>query len=299
MEYPFYTCDVFTDVRFGGNQLAVVPRAAGLRDGQMQQIAREFNFAETAFVLPPESGHTRRVRIFTPTREVPFAGHPNIGTAAMLAAHGELGAVGARLEVVFEELAGLVSVSIEPRADGRFWCELAAPESLTLGPAVPVAAVARAASLADGDIVTTTHDPRAGSVGLAFLLAEVRNRAALQRARPDITALDRLAGPEFGQPYLHLYARTSDGFDLRTRQFSSGDPMLEDAATGSANAALAGLLAHYHPDTDGTFRWRIAQGVEMGRPSVLEARADKRGGHVTNVWIAGETVAMTTGLFAL
>ena len=81
MKYRFYTCDVFTDTRFGGNQLAVLPTAEGLTDGQMQQIAREFNFAETSFVFPPETGHTRKVRIVTPACEVPFAGHPNIGTA--------------------------------------------------------------------------------------------------------------------------------------------------------------------------------------------------------------------------
>ncbi|MDX2058351.1 MAG: PhzF family phenazine biosynthesis isomerase, partial [Gemmatimonadales bacterium] len=97
MRYRFVTCDVFTDVRFGGNQLAVFPRATGLTDGQMQQIAREFNLAETTFVFPPEAGQTRKVRIFTPACEVPFAGHPNIGTAAMLAAHGELGDVGQSL----------------------------------------------------------------------------------------------------------------------------------------------------------------------------------------------------------
>jgi trans-2,3-dihydro-3-hydroxyanthranilate isomerase len=106
--------------------------------------------------------------------------------------------------------------------------------------------------------------------------------------------LERLAR-EHGHPYLHLYVRTADGFDLRTRQFSANDPMPEDAATGSANAALAGLLAHYDAAGSGAFRWRIAQGVEMGRPSVLEARAEKRQGRVTGVWIGGETVAVTEG----
>lgn len=120
-----------------------------------------------------------------------------------------------------------------------------------------------------------------------------------RRPRPDVAALDRLAGPEFGQPYLHLYTRDGDGFDLRTRQFSSSDPLLEDPATGSANAALAGLLAHYDRSASAAFRWRIAQGVEMGRPSVLEARAEKQDGRVVNVWIGGEVGGVTEGLLEL
>src|SRR5512141_2700328 len=133
MRYRYFICDVFTDTRFGGNQLAVLPEAAGLTDRQMQQIAREFNFAESTFVLPAEQGHTRRVRIFTPVREVPFAGHPNVGTAFVLAATGELGAIADSLSVTFEERAGLVPVVIRRLDDLRFSCELSAPESLTLG----------------------------------------------------------------------------------------------------------------------------------------------------------------------
>ncbi|MBL8986115.1 MAG: PhzF family phenazine biosynthesis protein [Gemmatimonadetes bacterium] len=294
MRYRFVTCDVFTDVRFGGNQLAVFPRATGLTDGQMQQIAREFNLAETTFVFPPEAGQTRKVRIFTPACEVPFAGHPNIGTAAMLAAHGELGDVDQSLSVVFEEEAGLVPISIARRPGDRFHCELQAPAPLTLGPEVPAAAVAAAATLTEADVVTTTHPPRAGSVGLGFLLTEVRDPATLARAKPNVAALERLAR-EFDQPYLHLYTHADDGFDLRARQFSAGDPLLEDPATGSANAALAGLLAHTDRSGRTAFRWRIAQGVEMGRPSVLEARAAKRDGRVEAVWIGGEVIGVTDG----
>lgn len=295
MRYRFFTCDVFTAVRFGGNQLAVFPQADGLTDRQMQQIAREFNLAETTFVFPAEAGQTRKVRIFTPACEVPFAGHPNIGTAAMLAAHGELGEIGTSRTVVFEEQAGLVPITITRRPGGRFHCELEAPAPLTLGPGVPVEAVAAAASLTEADIVTTTHHPQAGSIGLSFLLAEVPDPATLARARPNLAALERLAGPEFGQPYLHLYARTDDGFDLRARQFSASDPLLEDPATGSANAALAGLLAHHDRSDRSEFCWRIAQGVEMGRPSVLEARAAKRDGQVISVWIGGEVIGVTEG----
>ncbi len=118
MQHRYYICDVFTDTRFGGNPLAVLPQADGLSDRQMQQVAREFNFSESAFVFPSEAGHTRRVRIFTPTAEVPFAGHPNIGTAFVLATAGELGESDDSTTVTFEEKAGLVPIAIH-RRDGQ------------------------------------------------------------------------------------------------------------------------------------------------------------------------------------
>src|SRR5438477_1350335 len=126
MDYHYYICDVFTDTRFGGNQLAVLPEAVGLSAEQMQQIAREFNFSESTFVLPAEAGHTRRVRIFTPTAELPFAGHPNVGTAFVLAAAGELGGLDEPITVTFEEKAGVVPISIQRRGRTGIWCELAA-----------------------------------------------------------------------------------------------------------------------------------------------------------------------------
>src|SRR5262245_65906836 len=118
MRYRYLICDVFTDRLFGGNPLAVLPDARGLSDRRMQQIAREFNFSESTFVLPPEAGHTRRVRIFTPTTEVPFAGHPNVGTAFALAATGELGPIDAPRTITIEEKAGLVPIVIPRRGDG-------------------------------------------------------------------------------------------------------------------------------------------------------------------------------------
>jgi len=296
MRYRYYTCDVFTDTRFGGNQLAVLPEAAGLRDEQMQQIAREFNFSESTFVLPPQAGHDRRVRIFTPTGEVPFAGHPNIGTAFVLASMGVFGPLEAPRTVTFEEQAGLVAVAIRKGYGGRISCELTAPQSLTLGRTVAVQSVAAAVSLSTDDIVTTSHAPQVASVGLPFLIAELRDRGALERARPDIAGLEGLVAAGLDQSDVHLYVRTADGFDIRARMFSPLDGIPEDPATGSANCALVGLLSHLDETANGSFRWRIAQGVEMGRPSVLEARTEKRGGKVVNVWIGGESVPVGEGL---
>src|ERR1041384_4276696 len=133
VKYRYFICDVFTETRFGGNQLAVLPQADGISAEQMQQITREFNFAETSFVFPPKAGHTRHVRIFTPAREVPFAGHPNVGTAFVLATIGELGEVDSSLSVTFEEEAGLVSITIQKRDGKVASCELTAPQSLSIG----------------------------------------------------------------------------------------------------------------------------------------------------------------------
>jgi len=295
MRYQYFLCDVFSDRQFGGNQLAVLPNAVGLRTAQMQQIAREFNFSESAFVFPAEAGGTRKVRIFTPTDEVPFAGHPNIGTAFVLAASGALGKFGEQLDVVFEELAGMVPIRICRRAGERIWCELAAPEALSLSPPIDLALVARAANLIEADFMTQSHPPLHASVGLKFILAEVTDRAALARSRPNTEGFEALRDGGTGPPDLLLYTRSADEYDLRARMYAPLDNVPEDPATGSANCALAGLLTLLNNAEHGEFAYRIAQGVEMGRPSVLEARARKRDGVVETVWIGGESVMVAEG----
>ncbi len=294
MKYRFYICDVFTDRRFGGNQLAVLPGASGLSDEQMQQIAREFNFSESTFVFPPEFGHTRKVRIFTPANEVPFAGHPNIGTAFVLATIGELGPIEAEIKVTFEEKAGLVPITIQQSEGKGLWCELKAPEKISLGKSIPAQTVASAVSLAEDDIVIDTHLPQVASVGLPFIIAELKDRSALQRARTNVNGLEALVA-EGITPDIHLYLHSKDEFDIRARMFAPLDGVPEDPATGSANCALAGLLSHYNAAPTGSFNWRIAQGVEMGRPSVLEARAEKKNGKVQDTWIGGTCALVSEG----
>ncbi len=295
MRYRYYICDVFTDTRFGGNPLAVLPEAGGLSERQMQQVAREFNFSETAFVFPPEAGHTRRVRIFTPAAEVPFAGHPNIGTAFVLATAGELGEIDSSTTVTFEERAGLVAIAIHRRDGHAIWCELVAPERLTVGRTIPAGSLASALSLGPDDVITVTHLPQVASVGLPFLIAELKNRAALERARLSVDGARGLAAQGV-PPDVHLYVRSADGFDIRARMFAPLDGVAEDPATGSANCALAGLLAQHEAAANGSFRWRIAQGFEMGRPSVLEARAEKSDGVVVATRIGGSCVLVGEGV---
>jgi trans-2,3-dihydro-3-hydroxyanthranilate isomerase len=299
MKYRYYICDVFTETRFGGNQLAVLPEAFGLSTQQMQEIAREFNFSETTFVFPARAGHTRHVRIFTPAREIPFAGHPNVGTAFVLASAGEFGEIKSSLTVIFEEESGLVSVTILGAGGKVASCELTAPQSLSFGKTLSVELVTAAVSIGPTEIVTKTHGPQVASVGLPFIMVELRDRSVLERARINMSGFEALATQDV-MPDVYLYIRSSDDFDIRARMFAPLSGVPEDPATGSANCALAGLLAHYNSQQpNGSFSWRIAQGVEMGRPSTLIARAEKRDGVVQTTRIGGAAVLVSEGVIYL
>jgi len=264
----------------------------------MQQIAREFNFSETTFVFPAEQGNTRRVRIFTPAREVPFAGHPNIGTAFVLATTEQFGAIHGDLTVTFEEEAGLVPVTIITKEAGRLWCELAAPQGLTLGDTAEPELAASALSLETADIAMEVHPPLAAGVGLPFLVVELRNRDALERASFNLNVLGGLEEKGL-PPDILLYTQSSGDIDIRARMFAPLDGVPEDPATGSANCALAALLSHCDPAETGDYNWRIVQGVEMGRPSILNARTQKRGGVVTTTMIGGDCVMVSDGTLTL
>jgi trans-2,3-dihydro-3-hydroxyanthranilate isomerase len=226
---------------------------------------------------------------------MPFAGHPNIGTAFSLATAGEFGEIERSIEVTFEEKAGPVPIAIQRREGQVIWCELAAPETLSFGKTVSTELVASAVSLTESDIVTATHVPQFASVGLPFLMAELKDRPALERARIQWDGFEAIAALGV-TPDIHLYLRSADDFDVRARMFAPMDGVPEDAATGSANCALAAFLSHYNEKSEGEFRFRIAQGVEMGRPSVLEARAEKREGVVVAAWIGGSCVAVSEGV---
>lgn len=265
--YRFVTVDVFTDRRFGGNPLAVFPDARGITDAEMQALAAEFNLSETTFVLPPEDPrNTARVRIFNRTTEMPFAGHPNVGTGIVLA-RDEAAEV-----LRFEEIAGLVEVRITRDAAGAVTgAVIAAPQPLSLGGELPAARIAACVGIDAADVITSRHAPVMASVGNPFVIAEVTG-AALTRARPDIGAFRAVLAewPALqGRFALHLYAR--DGAQLRTRMFSPVSGTIEDAATGSAATTLAALLLRLDGGESGA--WDMVQGVEMGRPSLLRTTA--------------------------
>lgn len=294
-QITYYICDVFTDQQFGGNPLAVIPDAQGLTSEQMQKIAREFNFSESTFVLPPSQGHSREVRIFTPSREVPFAGHPNVGTAYVLS---EIGALTNQVPIVFEEKAGLVTIESRESAQGKTLYQLEAPETFSVSQQVPVELVAEALSLPVEAISVTTHHPCVASSGLAFVLAEVVSVEALKMAKITVTGFEKIA--ELGvMPDIHVYARSQDEYDIRARMFAPFDGVNEDPATGSANCALAGLIAACDPAEDKTFNFRIMQGEEMGRPSLLDAYAVKEAGQVVATGVAGSAVMFSQGTISL
>jgi trans-2,3-dihydro-3-hydroxyanthranilate isomerase len=288
MKVPFQTVDVFTDRKFGGNPLAVIPDAQGLSTGQMQSIAAEFNLAETTFVLPPKDPkNTAHVRIFTPKSELPFAGHPNVGTAFVLARHGRAGD-----RFVFEEGAGLVPLDLVRENGAVVAARLAAPQPLSLGERVAAEIVAHAAGVQPDDIV---GEPVIASTGNNFLFAELRSREVLKSASHNAEVfrkhlpMERTVG-------LHLYVTAPE---IQSRMFAPLFGVPEDPATGSANITLIGLLALRDPRPDLTLSKTIGQGVDMGRPSVLEATAEKKGGKVIATYIGGRCVPMLSGTIEL
>lgn len=295
----YVTTDVFTDRMFGGNQLAVVLDAEGLSTAEMQLIAVEFNYSETTFVLPPEApGHTARVRIFTPNREVPFAGHPNVGTAFVLARDMAARGVAVPDGLVFEELAGLVPMSLIRENGVAVGAELLAPEPLSCRAKVEAAQVAACISLSADDIRTDRHAPQVLSVGLPFLVAELASRDALRRAKPDAASYRALL-PLDGAHAVYAYTRDTGGddCDVQARMFT---PRLsEDPATGSATGAACALLGELDPRREGEVALRVFQGVDMGRPSRLDVRIVKRLGAPSSVYVGGRCVVMMEGRFRL
>lgn len=294
MSRPFEIVDVFTDRPFAGNQLAVVTDARGLSGAEMQAIAREFNFAETSFLLPPaQPANTAQVRIFTPAEEMPFAGHPNVGTAFVVARMGELFGKATGDRLLFEEAAGLVLLDVLREDDVVTGAQCRAPRELQTGPEVPRAVVAELAGLAEGDILLGRFAPCFASVGAEFLIAEV-TAAALERAAPDAAAFARhegRIGQSAGLLGVHLHARdTNDPSRIDARMFAPLAGVPEDPATGSAAAALGAFLHRLEPAST---RFTLFQGRHVGRPS--EIAVELRDG---GVWIGGPCAAFARGELA-
>jgi len=300
MQRRYVTVDVFTDRPFGGNPLAVVLDAQGLSTEEMQAIAREFNYSETTFVLPPRDGaHDAEVRIFTVNSEIPFAGHPNVGTAFVLATRAK--APPTRL--LFEEKAGLVPVEIVSEAGKVASAELTAPQPLKRMIEVPVEEAAACLSLSVSDVRTDRHPPHIISVGLPFLAVELASREALRRAKPNADAFGRIF-PLDGSDAVYFYTRDvppgERPIDVQARMFHPGASGLsEDPATGSATAAAAALFAELDAARDGELKLTIGQGFDMGRPSLLLTRVRKQGGKVVSAHVGGACAPMMEGTFGL
>jgi trans-2,3-dihydro-3-hydroxyanthranilate isomerase len=290
---------------FGGNPVAVILDAEGLSTTQMQAIALEFNYSETTFVLPPDDPrHTAKVRIFTPRTEVPFAGHPNVGTAFLLAREKRFETVASAGTFVFEETAGLVPIRLLREGGLAVGAELRAPESLSRRTIVGLDAAATCLSLNPPDVTTTRHAPQIVSVGLPFLVVELASRDALSRAKPNLSAYSELL-PLEGADAIFAYWQAGTGLPsaeetiLHARMFSPLDGIVEDPATGSASAATVALLATLNPSDDPQRLWRIHQGVDMGRPSLLLARTATLNGIVFETHVGGRCVPVLEGSFFL
>ena len=296
--FKFLTCDVFTDKRFGGNQLAVFPDASGIDPSLYQSIAREFNFSETTFVLPPKDPkHTRHVRIFTPGGELQFAGHPTIGTAFVLATIGDIKITGAETHIVLEEGVGPVPVTIASTNGKPGFAALSVAQLPQYGPPAPSAAdLARALGLDATDVLSGDLHAEAVSCGTCFLHVPLRNRAAVARARPRLDDFERVLGGYVTEKvFVFCNEPELPGSHYRARMFAPLLGVPEDPATGSAAVGFGGYLAKRDKRTDGTLMWRVEQGFEMGRPSILDVEVDKKAGAVTGVRVGGNSVLVMRG----
>ena len=303
-KYRFVALDVFTSVAFGGNQLAVFPDASGIPEDALLQIVREFNWSETTFCYPPSNpAHTKRVRIFTPAQEIPFAGHPTVGTAIALAIdmYGASGSKAGGANMVLEEGVGPVAVSVRTDATGKYFAQFTAAKLPEVGPASPSRGMlAEILSIEAEDILATPTAPQNLSVGLPFLMVPLRSAEAVARSRVRMDKWEATLKSAWA-PDVFVFAKSAPGAetDIHARMFGLGQNIIEDPATGSANAVLAGYLAARLAEKDGTFKWSVSQGVEMGRPSRIEIEADKSAGAVSAIRVGGNAVVTMEGTLTL
>jgi trans-2,3-dihydro-3-hydroxyanthranilate isomerase len=296
MRRRFVTLDVFTTRRFAGNPLAVVLDAEGLDTDAMQTLAREFNLSETVFVLPPaDPRHRARLRIFTPGRELPFAGHPTVGTAVLLGLRSQNGADA--LAFGLEEEIGTISCVVEARGEGAGYARFrlpVMPAALEGGPAA--AEAAWGLGLDPTDIGFDRHVPSRHSAGNPFDFVPVASLDAVRRAVPGSGAFEKAFGS--GGPGVYVYSRETAGAGRHFHARMFGSPAVgikEDPATGSAAAAFAGVLMQCEPLGDGEHSVVIEQGYEMGRPSEIDLQVTIRDGALAAVEIGGGAVLVSEG----
>ena len=304
MRLNFYTIDVFTNKIFGGNPLAVFLDADKLSSIQMQSIAREINYSETAFVLKPQNKkNTAKVRIFTPKNELPFAGHPNVGTSFLLLKKinlipGEFN----KSEMWFEIKAGLVRILPKINKENIILgTSIEAPQRLKLSEKVSLSIISECIELNENQIYVKNFEPIIASVGLDFVIAEVESRKVLSSARCNQIAFEKANQKfDFGDDFfsLMIFCRGKKN-EIHARVFAPLSGIIEDPATGSACGALGGLLASLEKEKSGKFNYKIFQGYEIGRPSKLEINVSKVNNITKKPWIFGESVIVSEGKFYL
>jgi trans-2,3-dihydro-3-hydroxyanthranilate isomerase len=298
MKVRYYTCDVFTSSAFGGNQLAVFPDARSIPEELLPQITREFNFSETTFVYPPsDPANTKKVRIFTPGSELPFAGHPTVGTAIVLGVIGDIPISQDVTKIVFEEKVGPVPVTIRSTNGLPDFAQLTAAMLPEFNDQVPSPEdLAVLLTLPRNDLNDAAYPLRYVSVGFPFLFVAVKNRSAIEQIRINVPQMEKLGLKEI---FVFTDETVHNDFHFHARMFAPLLGIPEDPATGSAAAAFAGYLAEMDRTPSGTLTWNLEQGFEMGRPSLLFIEADKRDGKTVAVRVGGNAVMMTEGMFTI
>ncbi|MFN3892284.1 MAG: PhzF family phenazine biosynthesis protein [Beijerinckiaceae bacterium] len=298
MRKQFYTLDVFTEQRFSGNPLAVVGDADDLDDARMQAIAREFNLSETVFLQSPRDPvNTARARIFTPARELPFAGHPTIGTAVLIGLLQAADMIRTRdIDVVLEESIGPVRCTVRSRGEVvRAQFDLPKlPERI--GAAADDAALARALSLKPEDIGFRGHRPSMWSAGVGFSFVPLASREAVTRARPDMSTWNDVMGPaDHPAAFIYCGDTIGEGRHVHARMFAPSLGIAEDPATGGAVAAFAGVCMEYERPADGEHQIIVEQGFAMGRPSLINLGMRVEAGQLVSATIGGAAVIVTEG----
>jgi trans-2,3-dihydro-3-hydroxyanthranilate isomerase len=299
MRLPFHTLDVFTGATFGGNPLGVFPDATHLPTDIMQRIAGEMNLSETVFLGPPETpAGTARVRIFTPRVEIPFAGHPTVGTAIFLAGRLPAGTVkNDHARLILEENIGPVPVNVRFEHGKPVFAQLttAQPSEHRPSPHTP-AELAAMISVDVADVCPDGYPAQLVSCGLPYYVIPVRSLDAVRRSSLDSSIWKRLLeGTWAHHVYVICLGAETDGVDVHVRMYAPGSGVPEDPATGSAAAALGGYLAALDGRERGTLKWVAEQGIEMGRPSFLYIEADRSGGATTAIRVGGQAVRVSEG----
>ncbi len=291
--------DVFTERALEGNPLAVVYDSEGLDDDAMQRIAQEFNLSETVFVLPPESpNHTAALRIFTTTRELPFAGHPTVGAAIAIAERGAPGPVTSIVSVL-EERVGPVRCAVRLSTTGASFAEFDLPrKSVQLGQGPAREALADALSIKSTEIGFENHVPSLWSAGVPYLLVPVHDLGVVERLDFDGALWDKVApfaDGHLASCYIYCRGGVHHQAKFHARMFTTDLGLTEDPATGSAVAALSGAIHLFDAMPDGHHNCLVEQGVEMGRPSYIHLHIDAEGGKLAGARIGGHAVCVAEG----
>lgn len=298
MQRRYAILDVFTDQPLAGNPLAVVLDSVGLDDGQMQALAREFNLSETVFVFPPEEKrHSARIRIFTPGQELPFAGHPTVGTAVLLALRGVREGTGLEESVLMlEENVGPVRCGAFVKGErlGRAIFDLPR-ESVDLGVDMDRDAIAHALGLLPGEIGFENHEPSAFTAGVPYACVPVRDLAVIARASPNMAAWASGFPIERAAAFVYCRETVGAGHHFHGRMFAPELGIREDPATGSAIAALTGAIARFDGPPPGVHHYVIEQGFEMARPSLIGLEMEVDGNRISAARISGDAVLVAEG----